>query len=157
MLIVIATSHHCHSAERAQQMYSSPSPVQPELCFTPAQTQLFSVITSISGCLSRVLNYKSCKTWIKLFEPLMGGEGAITLSLRFNWPNFSKASSVASRLWFIGSVFVVSLNKFLLASSPMGHKEKPLWLRGAVCWIHIHSGTRIPILWSYRVSPLTFK
>lgn len=133
MLIVIATSHHCHSAKRAQQMYSSPSPVQPELCFTPAQTQLFSVITSISGCLSRVLNYKSCKTWIKLFEPLMGGEGAITLSLRFNWPNFSKASSVASRLWFIGSVFVVSLNKFLLASSPMGHKEKPLWLREVVC------------------------
>lgn len=115
-------------------MHSPPSPVQPKLCLTPTQTQLLSVITSISGCLSGALNYKSCKTWIKLLEPLMGVEGAVTPSLRFNWPNFSKASGVASGLRFIGSVFVVSLSKYLLASSPTGHKEKPVWLRAAAYW-----------------------
>lgn len=73
------------------------------------------------------LNYKSCKTWIKLLELLMGGEGAVKLSLRFNWPNVSKASGVASSLWFIGSVFVVSLNKYLLASSLTGHNTSQCW------------------------------
>lgn len=104
-------------------MHSHPSSVQPELCLTPTQTQLLLVITSISGCLRGVLNYKSCKTRIKLLKPLIGGEGAVKLSLWFNWPNFAKASGLASGLWVIGNVFVVSLNKYVLASLPLGHKK----------------------------------
>ena len=63
----------------------------------------------------------------------MGGEGAVKLSLRLNWPNFSKASGVASSLWFIGRVSVVSLNKYLWASLPTGHEKKPEWVRSAAC------------------------
>ena len=47
----------------------------------------------------------------------MGGEGAVKLSLRFNWPNVSKASGVASSCWFIGKCLCgqfeqISLNLF---------------------------------------------
>lgn len=63
----------------------------------------------------------------------MGGEGAVKLSLRFNWPNFSKASGVAGSLWFIESVFVVSFNKYLLASSATGGQEKLVWMRLEAC------------------------
>lgn len=139
-------------------MHSPPSPVQPKLCLTPTQTQLLSVITSISGCLSGVLNYKSCKTWIKLLEPLMGVEGAVTPSLRFNWPNFSKASGVASGLRFIGSVFVVSLSKYLLASSPTGQKRKASVVESS-CLLkqHVHAGIQTSTLWSYGLSPHKLK
>jgi len=49
------------------------------------------------------LNYKSCKTWIKLPELLMGEERAVKLSLGSNWLNVFEASGVASSWWFIVS------------------------------------------------------
>lgn len=72
----------------------------------------------------------------------MGGEGAVTASLTFNWPNFSPAPRCRpGGLWFIGSVFCsqfrqISLGFFNpLPLLPQGApKENPLLLRVAAGW-----------------------
>lgn len=95
------------------------------------------------------LNYKSSKTWFKLLEFFVGGKGAVKLSFTFNWLNVCKAGGVASSLWFIGSVFVVSLNKYLFASSPTGYKKSQC----ASCFTERHSQTsKCPPL-ALRIEP----
>lgn len=84
------------------------------------------------------LNYESYKTWIKLLQLLMGGEGAVKLSLRFNWPNVSKASYVATHLWCTGSVFAVSLNKISLSLITHMEQQKPVWVSSAACFPDMH-------------------
>ena len=90
------------------------------------------------------LNYKSCKTWIKLLERLIGGKGAVKLSLTFNWPNVSKAGGVASSLWFIGSVLVVNLNKYLFTLSPTGYKKSQCTL----CFTERLTDIQMSTFWS---------
>lgn len=52
----------------------------------------------------------------------MGGEGAVKLSLRLNWLNGCDAGGTRT-VRFIGNVFEVSLNKYLVASVPTGLKN----------------------------------
>ena len=54
----------------------------------------------------------------------MGRKGNLKLSLRFNWPNESHIGCVASTVWFIGGVFVISLNKYISEMSSVKLKHE---------------------------------
>lgn len=65
----------------------------------------------------------------------MGGKRGVNLSLRFNWPNFSKASGVANSLlevslWSVEHIHI----------GPFTHRRqvKLLWVRSAACLRHTH-------------------
>lgn len=87
------------------------------------------------GVFEWKLNYKSYKTRIKLLELLIGAKGAIKLSLRYNWPDLSKAAGIIISVWFIVSALVVSLYKYPFASSPRGHEKSQVWMTLASCSI----------------------